>query len=40
MGTKRNAYRIVVENPEGKKPLGRRRGSWVDKVKMGLREIG
>jgi hypothetical protein len=25
MGEKRNAYRILVENPEGKRPLGRPR---------------
>jgi hypothetical protein len=23
MGEKQNAYRILVENPEGKRPLGR-----------------
>jgi hypothetical protein len=38
MGEKRNAYRILVGNPEGKRPLGRRR--WVDNIKMDLREIG
>jgi hypothetical protein len=40
MGTKRNAYRILVGNPEGKRPLGRQRRSWVDNIKMDLREIG
>jgi hypothetical protein len=40
MGEKRNAYRILVENPEGKRPLGRPRRSRVDNIKMGLREIG
>jgi hypothetical protein len=39
-GEKRNAYRIVVGNPEGKRPLGRPRRRWVNNVKMGLREIG
>jgi hypothetical protein len=38
MGENRNAYRILVGMPEGKRPLGRRR--WVDNVKMDLREIG
>jgi hypothetical protein len=40
MGEKRNAYRILVGNPEGKKPLGRPRLRWVDNIKMDLREIG
>jgi hypothetical protein len=37
---KRNAYRILVGNPEGKRPLGRPRRRWVDNIKMYLREIG
>jgi hypothetical protein len=40
MGEKRNAYRILVINPEGKRPLGRQRRRWVDNIKMNLREIG
>jgi hypothetical protein len=40
MGEKRNAYRILVRNPEGKRPLGRPRRRWVDNIKMDLREIG
>jgi hypothetical protein len=40
MGEKRNAYRILVGNPEGKRPLGRPRGRWVDNIKLDLREIG
>jgi hypothetical protein len=39
-GEKRNAYRILVGKPEGKKPLGRRRRRWADDVKMVLRETG
>jgi hypothetical protein len=39
MGEKMNAYRIVVGNPEGKRPLGRLRRRWVDNIKMDLREI-
>jgi len=39
MGKKRNAYRILVENPEGKRPLGRPRWSWEDNNKMNLQEI-
>jgi hypothetical protein len=40
MGDKRNAYRILVGKPEGKRPLGRPRRRWVDSIKMDLREIG
>jgi hypothetical protein len=36
----RNAYRILVGKPEGKRPLGRPRCRWVDNIKMELREIG
>jgi hypothetical protein len=35
-GEKRNAYRILVGKPEGKRPLGRRRLRWVDNIKMDL----
>jgi hypothetical protein len=37
---KRNAYRILVGKPEGKRPLGRPRRRWVDNFKIDLREIG
>jgi hypothetical protein len=37
---KRNAYRILMEKPEGKKPLGRPRHRWVDNNKIDLREAG
>jgi hypothetical protein len=39
-GEKRNAYRILVGKPEGKRPLGRPRSCWEDNVKMDFREIG
>jgi hypothetical protein len=39
-GEKRNAYRILVGKPEDKRPLGKPRHSWVDNIKMDLREIG
>jgi hypothetical protein len=34
MGAKRNAYRILVGKPEGKRPLGRSRRRWVNNIKM------
>jgi hypothetical protein len=40
LGEKRNAYRILVGKPAGKRPLGRPRRRWVDNIKMNLREIG
>jgi hypothetical protein len=40
MGETINAYRLLTGKPEGKKPLGRPRRSWVDNIKMDLREIG
>jgi hypothetical protein len=40
MGEKRNAYRILVGMPEGKRPLGRPRRRCVDNIKMDLRETG
>jgi hypothetical protein len=36
---KKNAYRILVVKPEGKRPLGRFRRGWVDNIKTDLTEI-
>jgi hypothetical protein len=40
MGETRNAYRILVGKPEGKRPLGRPRRRWVDSIETDLTEIG
>jgi hypothetical protein len=40
MGAKRNAYRILVQKPEGKRPLGCPRRVLVDNNKMDLKELG
>ncbi|KAJ4433756.1 hypothetical protein ANN_16068 [Periplaneta americana] len=39
MGVSRNAYRVLVGRPEGKRPLGRPRRRWEDNNKMDLREV-
>jgi hypothetical protein len=39
IGAKRNAYRILVGTPEGKRPLGRARRRWVKNIKIDVREI-
>ena len=40
MEQSRNAYRLLVRKPEGKRPLGRPRRRWEDNIKMDLREVG
>ena len=40
MDQSRNAYRVLVGKPEGKRPLGRRRRRWEDNIRMDLREVG
>jgi hypothetical protein len=38
-GEKRNAYRLLVGKPEGKRPLERPRRRWVDNIRMDLGEV-
>jgi hypothetical protein len=38
-GEKRNAYTLLVEKPERKTPLGKRRRRWVDNIRMDLGEV-
>jgi hypothetical protein len=40
MGEKRNAYRILLGKPEGKRSLGRPRYRLEGNIKIDLREIG
>jgi hypothetical protein len=40
MGEVRGVYRVLVGNPEGKRPLGRPRLRWEGNINMDLREIG
>jgi hypothetical protein len=39
MGEGRGVYRVLVERPKGKRPLGRPRPRWEDNINMGFREI-
>jgi hypothetical protein len=40
MGEKRNAYRLLVGKPEGKRLLGKPRRRWVDNIRMDLGVVG
>jgi hypothetical protein len=37
---KRNAYRLLVRKPEGRRPLGKPRRRWLDNIRMELVEVG
>ena len=34
------SYRILVERPEGNRPLGRPRHGWEDNIKMNWKNVG
>ena len=40
MGEERVVHRVLVEKPEGKRPLGRSRHTREDNIKMDLPEVG
>jgi hypothetical protein len=40
MGEERKLYKVLVEKPEGKRPLERPRRRWEDGIRMDLRETG
>jgi len=40
MGTRRDAYTVLVTRPEQKKPLGRPRQRWEDDIKIDLQKTG
>jgi hypothetical protein len=40
MGEGRGVYRVMMERPEGKRPLGRPRRRWENNIKMDLQEVG
>ena len=40
MGEEREAYRVLVGKPEGKRPLRRPRRRWLDNIRMDLQEVG
>jgi hypothetical protein len=39
MGEMKYAYKILVGEPEGKKPLGRPRRRWEDSIRTDVREM-
>ena len=39
MGEERGVHRVLLGKPEGRKPLGRPRGRWVD-IRIYLQEVG
>jgi hypothetical protein len=40
MGEGRCVHRVLVGNPQGRRPLGRPRRRWEDNIKMDLQEVG
>ena len=40
IGQRRGVYRVLVEKPEGKRPLGRPMRQWEDNIKMDIQKVG
>jgi len=40
MGTRKGVYRVLMERPGGRRPLGRPRLRWEDNIKIDLQEVG
>ena len=40
MGEERWVYRVLVEKPEEKRPLGRPRRRWVDNIRIDFQKVG
>jgi hypothetical protein len=40
MVEERGLYRVLVGKPEGRRPMGRPRGRWVDNIRMDLQAVG
>jgi hypothetical protein len=40
LGESRDAYRVLMGKPAGRRPLGRPRCKWQDNIKMDIREMG
>jgi hypothetical protein len=40
MGERRGVYRVLVDKPEAKRPLGRPRRTWEDNINMDIQKVG
>jgi hypothetical protein len=40
MGERRSAYMVLMEKPEGKRPLGRPRLRWEENIEADLHKVG
>jgi hypothetical protein len=40
MGEERKVYKVSVGKPEGKRPLGRQKHRWEDRIRLDFGEIG
>jgi hypothetical protein len=40
MGEEKKVYKVLVRQPEGRRPTERSRNRWEDGIKMDLRETG